>query len=147
MNDDELKSLYNASSTEKPSAKVDASIIAEAEQALNQDSVTKKTIRTGWRPVFATAASLTLVIALAFQMTPQQQEEWPENGITEPASSLTKARDEEVIVVTGSRIASDVKEAEPEVKQQAAESFVASPETAVEESKDRVGAALTSIQS
>ena len=74
MNDDDLKSLYKDSSTEQPSANIDAKILAEAEQELQPQDTASKPRRTGWRPIFATAASVTLVVALAFQLIPLQQQ-------------------------------------------------------------------------
>jgi len=69
MNEDELKSLYRESSTEVPDSRVDDLILAQAAEALEEKSVKADT----WRPYLATAASVTLVVALAIQLTPEQK--------------------------------------------------------------------------
>lgn len=85
MNDDELKSLYGQSSTEVPDSRIDDLILAQAAEELDKTS----TKTSAWRPYLATAASLTLVVALVFQLTPEQQLE-----LQDGASPLSRMKTE-----------------------------------------------------
>ena len=106
MNEDELKSLYRESSTEVPDSRVDDLILAQAAEALEEKSAKADT----WRPYLATAASVTLVVALAIQLTPEQQ---LEIEAPKPTAAVAEAEPiiladptdaQETITITGSRI-------------------------------------------
>lgn len=119
MNDEQLKSLYKDSSTEQPSTNIDALILAEAEQELHSETAKSKSVRTGWRPVFATAASVTLVVALAFQLIPihEQQLEAPTTSVSEPriaddnesASPETTSSSDSMVAVQAERSLAPMK--------------------------------------
>jgi len=128
MNDDDLKALYKQSSDESPDRHIDDLILAQAAEELEEN----QTKTTTWRPLMATAASLTLVVALVVQLIPEKQLELEESmsplsrmkteplmpsGAKKPAVAeaslasdnqaeiaLESEQTETVIVVTGSRI-------------------------------------------
>ena len=130
MNDRELKSLYGQTSTEVPDSRIDDLILAQAAEDLENNTAKTST----WRPYLATAASLTIVVALVVQLIPEQQLELQE-GVSplsrmkteplkpppqiEPSPQVTAVATAEAsspemdaepmqeIVVTGSRIRSE----------------------------------------
>ncbi len=137
MNDDELKSLYRNSSTEQPSAETDARILAAAAEELDEAQGSTKTV-TGWRPVFATAASVTLVVALAFQLMPQQQQEWPEIAPAEimvDGEQDKAVESQEITTVTGARMRAEEEVTEAAAKVNSAQSFAAAPQSTSQEER------------
>ena len=120
MNEDELKSLYRESSTEVPDSRVDDLIMAQAAEALEEKSANADT----WRPYLATAASVTLVVALAIQLTPEQQLEIeqtlsPTEPLTMQAPPRPAAKDKSELVeslvanIEAPKPTATVAEAEP----------------------------------
>ena len=111
MNEDELKSLYRESSSEVPDSRVDDLILAQAAEALEEKSAKADT----WRPYLATAASVTLVVALAIQLTPEQQLEIeqtlaPTEPLTMQAPPRPAAKDKSELVES---LAADIEAPKP----------------------------------
>jgi len=73
MNPDDLKQTYQKNSQEQPPEHLDQSVLAMAKDELNQGNVINAKSKFPWRPLLATAASLTLVVSIVIQQIPSEQ--------------------------------------------------------------------------
>ena len=103
MTDEKLKNIYQAASNEEPSSAIDQLILAEAKAELetDQEETEQKLPWRGWRPLFATAASITLVATLAFQLIPLHEQQWQDATLNAPVKF-------EVAKQKGSRTVADI---------------------------------------